>query len=708
MPSPRKTSQTLRTSQIEAGLFTENADLQDQNEGKCLNFENKNSGITLDGNELIDPVPLLPGPGSPTAGETKPTSRASVSTALTVSGLPTSKGFTRRQPVDESHSKGSAVSQEPLNSFGKKMNAVEKKDAMKGEFRSQNRVTDMQNNNSNSSVLDNLGMTLDENKNSRQSDIDHRDRPSSSKADDCFIPIMNNGFRKESSFAGIKTIAPKSDVGSSAASSARSLKTSKLATPSSVRARSVTDARSGRPSQTEAVRSSSACGKNSGGGNSLRPASGKEYSLSSAKALEQSHLPSLLRRGKSADPNSGADALDSVSSEQMISKMSVKTGGLRPPKVIHTVLHNGTSEAFQNDSENGSRNQSGSLLSYKPPSYKASCGKDAANESADSEKIQHGNARGTNSSTSQKGSQRHLPDPLQSRKGTLKLSIGDGCQSETASLLSVASDCNSAASAVGSSGRSKLRPTNLVVKTPVSPPPVPVRCQSLNSENCSVKSVSSIPAARNVKQPLLETSQDVNKNRKISKKEGNYENATYAELEMNCAMQAGSQSVSRKNSDCNVTGESLRALISAGHCVGSSSASVPSSSTHHGFSVSALSPGYTSSNTDKHYSNLTATGPSKWDTQHSFIVPVDPGCYAKNCGYLSDTASSEVLTGYSLRRGNSINDSMSDNFAIPNSSRYLYKSFHGSGKNTGEQRRYELHCFYDKIIMSMCILFFCG
>lgn len=690
LPSPRKTSQTLRTSQVEAGLFAENADFQDQNEGKCLNFENKNSGITLDGNELNVPVPLLGGPGSPTAGETKPTSRASTNTAFAVSSLPTSKGFTRRQPVDESYNKGSTVLQEPLNSFGKKMNAVEKKDVMKGEFRSQNRVTDIQNNNnnSNSSALDNLGMTLDENKNSRQSDIDRRDRPSSSKADDCLIPITNNGLRKESSLAGIKTIAPKSDVGSGAASSTRSLKTSKLAAPSSVRARSVvTDARSGRPLQIEAVRSSSACGKNSGGGSSLRPASGKEYSLSSAKALEQPHLPSSLRRGKSADPNSGADAFDSISSEQMISKMSAKACGLRPPKVIHAGSQNGTSEAFQNDSENGNRNQSGSLLSYKPPSYKASCGKDGANESADSEKIQHGNARGTNSSTSQKGcSQRQLPDPLQSRKGTLKLSVGDGCQSETASLLSVASDCNSAASAVGSSGRSKLRPTNLVVKTPVSPPPVPVRCQSLNSESCSVRSVSSMPAVRNVKQPQLEPSQDVvNRNRKMSKKEGNYENATYAELEVNCSMQAGSQSVSRKNGGCSATGESLRALISAGHCVGSSSASVPSS-TRHGFSVSALSPGYASSNTDKHYSNLTAADPSKWDAQHSFMA--DPGCYAKNCGYLSDTASSEVLTGYSLRRGNSINDSMSDNFAIPNSSRYLYKSFHGSGKNTGEQRRY--------------------
>lgn len=682
MPSSRKCGQP-KTSQIQIGLLAKNNYLQLQGVEKCLNSENKNYWNKGDGELPSEPCSLLADLGSLTVNETKLSSRVPVKASSSFSGLPAPKGFTRRQIADDSGSRGPATLQEPsLSSFGKKMNMSEMKGVTRSDIRSHNRVLDLQSNSSTGAV-DNFRMALDENKNSEQSDFDARDRTVSSKGDDSLIAAMNNGGKKESSLIGVKNITPKYDV-ATATSPARSLKSSKLATPtSSARARSVTDSRAGRPAQVETVRSSSLSAKVSSG-NSSRPASEKEFGSFPAKMLEQTSMPASPRRGNNAYTNNGSEVSSSISSEQLAAKMSSKSCALRPPKVIHVAshAHDGSCEAIQNDLENGNRNQLNNLLAYRPPSYKIPYGKETS-ETLASEKCQSGSARGMNSSPYQKVIHRQLPDPPQGRKGTSKLNSGDECQSEAASVHSVAPDCISShfiPSAISSSGRSKLRQTNLGVKTAVSPPPVPMRCQSLSSESCSVRSVSSIHGVKISKQQQLESSQDASKNKKLPKKEGTYENATFAEsLEMKCAAQANLQPVPMKYSACGMAQESLRPLIS-GQCIDSNNVSLPSSR-HFGFSVSALSPRHGSSCIDKHYSHHAAPDHPECDRKHSFTLD------AKNCGYLSDTTGLEVGTGFALRRDNSINDGMNDAFAIPNSSRNLYRSFHGSAKNAREDRR---------------------
>lgn len=683
MPSSRKFCQPL-TSQIETGLLTENNDLQVQGVEKCSNSDNTNYRNEIDGELRSEPCSLLTDSGSPIVNETKLSSRVPVKASSTFSGFPAPKGITRRQIADDPGNRGSAILQESsLSSFGKKMNMNEMKGVTRSDIRGHNPVFDIQSNNSTGAV-DNFGMALDENKNSGQSDFDERDRKFSSKGEDSLTAVMNNGGRKESSLVGFKNTTPKYDV-TTATSSSRSLKTSKLATPtSSVRARSVTDSRAGRPAQVETVRSSSLSGKNSNG-NSSRPASEKEFGSFPARMLEQARMPASPRRRNNAYSNNGSEVSFSASSEQLVTKMSSKACALRPPKVIHAAshAHDGSCEAIQNDLENGNRNQLNNLLAYRPPSYKISYGKETS-ETLSSEKCQSGSARGMNSSPYQRGIQRQLPDLPQPKKGTSKRNIGDEYQSEAASVHSAASDCISShfiPSAISGSGKSKLRQTNLSVKTAVSPPPVPMRCQSLSSESCSVRSVSSIHGVRISKQQQLELSQDASTSKKLSKKEGTYENATFAEsLEMKCTAQPNLQPVPMKySSACGMTRESLQPLISSQY-IDSSSISVPSSK-HFGFSVSALSPRHGSSCIDKHYSHHAAPDHPECDRKHSFILE------AKNYGYLSDTTGPEVGTGFALRRDNSINDGMNDAFAIPNSSRNLYRSFHGPGKNVREDRR---------------------
>lgn len=588
------------------------------------------------------------------------------------------------------------VSQVPISSCGNMIHPGERRGVTKSDSRSQSQLNDMQNNNS---ATGSHISVVDEGKNSSQLNSYKRGGLSSSRTGgDAGSAVARTPLtkRKDAPLAVMKSNCSRSDAGSTPTSPARSLKVSRLTPPSSAKSRSLVDARQTRCPVDVVKSSSSAAGRNIAG------SALKDLNSSPARSLD--HVQSLVQQRthstevgsvqQSAGRGCGQGFINSVEPSAAKTSASGRNYGLRSSKVTQAASNDRQSEQSHLDMENGNRFQTSSaipgLLAAKPPSSRHPTGRDA-NENFESEilaiirneaetgKRQSRSAKSVTSSSAvgERGMYRQM-SAQQARKGLSKL---DGYQSETASQHSQDFDCmssRSVPSGFSSSGKTKLKPSNLLlVKSPVSPPPVPVRCQSLSSESAvkkSQNSVSSASTARIGKQPseplTLCTMQETCKSKKSSsRKETDSESAKY--FEHNTTQHPWPHGHMMQAS-------TSKTAAACTHHVVSTSSSVSSSGNHLGFTASMLSPRYTTSSTDKACSSLTYANSSRKDQYHGSLT--DTGCSSENTGYSSDVMGSDSRIGYMAY--SPTNDS--DTFATPSSSRYLYKSFRGAVKSSGE------------------------
>lgn len=629
-----------------------------------------------------------------------------VACGIPVSGAVNSSGYQSR----DSSLKGPVVSQEPVSSFGNMIHPAGRKGFVKSDSRNQSRLNDVQNNNS--ATGSHISMAgFDENKNSSQLNSYKRDGLSSGRAGDAGgavarTPLAN---RKEVPLAVMRSNSSRSDTGSTPTSPVRTLKVSRLTPPSSAKSRSMADARQTRCPADSVKSSSSAAGKN------ITGSALKELNSSPARCLDQVRLTVQQRAHSTESGSVSQSAGRSCGGQGFINSVepsAVKTSaaaagrsyGLRSPKVTQMTSNERQNEQNHLDMENGNRLQPSSaipsLLSAKPPSSRHPAGRDA-NENFESEilaiirnegetgKRQSRSAKTVTSSVNERGMYRQM-SAHQTRKGLSKLV--DGYQSETTSQHLQDFDCmssRSVPSGFSNSGKNKLRSSNLLVKSPVSPPPVPVRCQSLSSESALKKpqnpicSSSATRTSKQLPESLTSSVQETCKSKKSSRKETEFESAKCFEYETN---QHNPQLHGHMTQlPCHMTQESTSKTAAAcAHHVVSTSSSV-SSGNHLGFTVSMLSPRYTS-NTDKLFSNLPHVSSSRQDRYQGSLT--DTGCSAENTGYSSDVTGSGARIGYLAQRDISCdsptNDSINDTFATPSSSRYLYKSFRGAVKSSGE------------------------